>query len=215
MNLPEMFIVAGPPGAGKSSVFPLGIFADRVFNADDRAAELNGGSYRAIPLHVRHEVNREFEQFVRESILAGRSFALETTLRSRVTFEQAKLARSLGFNVFMIYVALDGFDRHLERVKRRAARGGHAASESTLRRIHESSMANLPIALDPTQSGIGDVRVFDNSVDEQTPRLTLEVKLGRVVHVSDEFPAWLQSALNWTVLDIQQARLSADIGSGH
>jgi predicted ABC-type ATPase len=181
MKTPEMFIVAGPPGAGKSSVFPLGIFADRAFNADDRAAELNGGSYREIPLHIRHEVNRAFEQFVHDCIAAGCSFALETTLRSRVTFEQAKLARSLGFNVFMIYVALGGFDRHLERVKRRAARGGHAASESTLRRIHERSMANLPIALDPTQSGIGDVRVFDNSADEQTPRLTLEVRQARVL----------------------------------
>lgn len=60
MKTPEMFIVAGPPGAGKSSVFPLGIFAARVFNADDRAAELNGGSYREIPLYIRHEVNREF-----------------------------------------------------------------------------------------------------------------------------------------------------------
>ena len=170
--------------------------------------------HREIPLHIRREVNREFEQFVHDCIAAGCTFALETTLRSRVTFEQAKLARSLGFNVLMIYVALDGFDRHLERVQRRASRGGHAASESTLRRIHESSMANLPIALDPDQSGIGDVRVFDNSADEQTPRLKLEVRQGRVFYISPDFPSWLQSALNWTVLDIQQARLSAIVGSG-
>jgi predicted ABC-type ATPase len=77
MSRPEMFIVAGPPGAGKSSVFPLRSFADRVFNADDRAAELNGGSYRGIPLHVRQKVNQEFESFVRESIAVSRSFALE------------------------------------------------------------------------------------------------------------------------------------------
>jgi predicted ABC-type ATPase len=165
-------------------------------------------------LHIRREVNREFEQFVNDCISAGCSFSMETTLRSQVTFEQARLARSLGFNGFMIYVALDGFDRHLERVKRRASRGGHAASESTLRRIHESSMANLPIALDPAQSGVGEVRVFDNSRDEQTPRLALEVRQGRILHVSDEFPAWLQSALNWTVLDLQQARLSPHAGFG-
>jgi predicted ABC-type ATPase len=165
-------------------------------------------------LHIRRAVNREFEQFVHDCIAAGSSFALETTLRSLVTFEQAKLARSLGFHVFMIYVALDGFDRHFERVRRRAARGGHSASESTLRRIHENSMANLAIALDPAQSGIGEVRVFDNSFDEQMPKLKLEVREGRIVHVSEEFPEWLRSALNWTVLDIQQARLSAHAGSG-
>jgi len=43
----HMFIVAGPPGAGKSSVFPLTDFADRAFNADHRTA-LNAGSYESI-----------------------------------------------------------------------------------------------------------------------------------------------------------------------
>jgi predicted ABC-type ATPase len=212
MHPPEMFIVAGPPGAGKSSVFPLAIFADHVFNADDRAAELNGGSYRAIPLHVRRTVNQEFEQFVGHSINSGQSFALETTLRSSVTFEQAKLAKSVGFKVFMIYVALDSFDRHLERVKRRAIRGGHAASESTLRRIHESSLANLPIALDPEGSGVEELRVFDNSAEEETPRLKLEVKQGHIAHIADEFPAWLQDALEWTSFDIERIRSDIRVG---
>jgi hypothetical protein len=32
-----MFIVAGPPGGGKSSFFALSGFAEHVFNADGRA----------------------------------------------------------------------------------------------------------------------------------------------------------------------------------
>ena len=58
------------------------------------------------------------------SLGAGASFALETTLRSTITFEQAKLAREHGFRVSMFYVALDSVERHIERVMRRAARGG-------------------------------------------------------------------------------------------
>jgi hypothetical protein len=34
-----MVVVAGPPGSGKSTVFPVAGFGDH-FNADDRAAEL-------------------------------------------------------------------------------------------------------------------------------------------------------------------------------
>jgi predicted ABC-type ATPase len=142
-----MFIVAGPPGGGKSSLFALSGFAGHAFNADDRAAELNGGSYENIPTLVRTAVNREFQEFVHGNIRARTSFALETTLRSTITFEQAKLAREDGFRVSMFYIALDTVERHIERVMRRAARGGHSASESTLRKIHAASLNNLPMAL--------------------------------------------------------------------
>lgn len=166
MPQPRMVIIAGPPGAGRSSIFSLSDFAEHVFNADDRAAELNSGSCQTIPLTVRATVNREFEQFVHANIGAGTSFALETTLRSMITFEQARLAKENGFRVFMRYVALDTVEHHIERVKRRAAHGGHSASETTLRRIHASSLANLPVALDPEKSGIEIVRIYDNSRSE-------------------------------------------------
>jgi hypothetical protein len=107
MATPRMFVIAGPPGAGKSSVFSLSKFAERTFNADDRAAELNSGSYQDIPLSIRAIVNREFEEFVRANIRSGNSFALETTLRSSITFDQARLAKENGFRVIMRYVALE------------------------------------------------------------------------------------------------------------
>ena len=45
----RMIVIAGPPGGGKSSAFPVSSFGTAYFNADDRAAEWNGGSYLAIP----------------------------------------------------------------------------------------------------------------------------------------------------------------------
>lgn len=113
----RMIVVAGPPGSGKSSLYPLTTFGCAYFNADDRAAELNGGSYIAIPVEVRRLVNREFEAFVMRSIEQRVSFAIETTLRSDVTFEQARLAKRVGFEVEMRYLALRNFEMHLERVK--------------------------------------------------------------------------------------------------
>lgn len=201
-----MIIIAGPPGAGKSSLFSLSDFAGNVFNADDRAAELNAGAYQSIPLTVRAIVNRELEQFVHANIAAGTSFALETTLRSAITFKQAKLARENGFRVFMRYIALDTVEHHIERVKRRAARGGHSASETTLRRIHASSLANLPVVLNPEDSSIEIVRIYDNSRPESRPRLVLEARRGRIVRLADSFPEWLQHALGWTQHDLERHR---------
>ena len=209
MSRPQMMIVAGPPGAGKSSIFSLGDFATNVFNADDRAAELNGGSYQNIPTSVRVTVNREFEQFVHSNIAAGASFALETTLRSTITFEQARLAHKSGFRVTMRYLALDTVDAHIERVKRRASRGGHSASETTLRRIHASSLSNLSHALDPEKSGIEIVRIYDNSRLERTPRLVLLARSGKIVRIADNFPAWLQEALGWDDRTLELNKRSA------
>jgi predicted ABC-type ATPase len=79
---PRMIIAAGPPGSGKSSAFPVQEEGVDFFNADDRAAELNGGSYQNIPEHIRSQVNKKFEAFVLDHVQRGESFALETTLRS-------------------------------------------------------------------------------------------------------------------------------------
>jgi predicted ABC-type ATPase len=206
MPVRRMFIVAGPPGAGKSSLFPLSKFAERVFNADDRAAQLNAGSYESIPLSVRTIVNREFEEFVHGNIRADTSFALETTLRSKITFEQAKVAKANGFQVAMRYIALDTVEHHIERVIRRASRGGHSASDATLRRIHASSLANLPLALRPEESGIEFIRVFDNSRFQSPPALVLEGRRGKIVRVATDFPGWLQRALGWSQKDLERYR---------
>jgi predicted ABC-type ATPase len=136
---PRMIVVAGPPGGGKSSIYPLARLGTRYFNADDRAAELNGGSYLGIPKQIRETVNREFEAFVSDCISQRESFAIETTLRSTVTFDQAKSARAAGFVTEMRYLTLANFAMHLERIKQRADAGGHSASEATLRRIYNSN----------------------------------------------------------------------------
>jgi dephospho-CoA kinase len=47
---PRIFIVAGPPGGGKSTAFPVSEFGVDFFDADDHAAALNQGSYLDIPV---------------------------------------------------------------------------------------------------------------------------------------------------------------------
>jgi predicted ABC-type ATPase len=98
----------------------------------------------------------------------------------------------------MRYVALETPELHIERVLQRAARAGHSASETTLRRIHSNSLRNLPTALVPAESGIESVRVYDNSRFGEPPRLVLQAQQGQVVRIAKYFPMWLQSALSWT-----------------
>jgi predicted ABC-type ATPase len=182
-----MIVVAGPPGGGKSSLFPVLGFGVSCFNADDRAAELNGASYTGIPTYIRYAVNREFEAFVLECIERRVSFAVETTLRSRVTFDQAERAKMAGFTTEMRYLALHDFSMHIERVKSRADAGGHSASEATLREIYLRSLANLPKAVDR----MDDLWAYDNSAAGGPPRLVLQSEKGVIRFLADDVPGWL------------------------
>jgi predicted ABC-type ATPase len=192
---PTMIVVAGPPGSGKSTAFPVSGFGVTFLNAYDRAAALNGGSYAGISRQIRQQVNRDYEEFVIDHIKRRESFAIETTLRSKVTFEQARHGRSAGLRIEMRYLALDGFSLHLERVKARADAGGHSASEATLRRIHSASLGDLPRAIEETD----ELWVYDNSKLGGPPRLVMEAKARTIVFLEDPAPAWLAHAFGWGV----------------
>src|SRR4051812_46221726 len=60
-----------------------------------------------IPEALRHRVTAELERFVKEHISQQKSFAVETTLRSDVTFHQAASAHQNGYFVTMRYLALE------------------------------------------------------------------------------------------------------------
>ncbi len=60
--------------------------------------------FHGIPKGIRSQVNVEFQRWILDHISARRSFALEKTLRSEVTFEQAQLAPEHGFRTVMYFV---------------------------------------------------------------------------------------------------------------
>jgi len=186
-----MYIVAGPPGSGKSTAFPVSGFGVEFFNADDCAAQLNRGSYRGIPQSIRGQVNRQFESFVNGCIGRRAGFALETTLRSPITFDQAATARREGFFVEMHYLALANFAQHVERIKIRADRGGHSAPESVLRGIYDASLRNLPRAIREMDA----IAVYDNGEQDTVPRVLLQAEGGHVVYVAGQHPEWLEQTL--------------------
>ena len=171
---PVMLAVAGPPGSGKSSIFPVAETGFDYFNVDDAAAVLNGGSYRHIPPAMRAQANRQCEEFIARHIQNQKSFAVETTLRTGVTFEQAAQARANGFIVRMRFVALESVEQNIERIAARAEAGGHSAAEATIRETHRASLKNLVRAIREMDS----LLAYDNTAFAREPRRVFQAREG-------------------------------------
>jgi predicted ABC-type ATPase len=201
-----MIVVAGPPGSGKSSRFPLSFFKVDWFNADDRAAELNLGSFHKISAEIRAQVNDEFQRWILDHISAHRSFAIETTLRSPITFEQSRLAREHGFWTAMEYVMAGSVEESIRRIMERSYRGGHSASERLVAEIYDRSTKNLLTSLEFGDSGIEVVRIYDNSEVGGRVRQVLNFRRGRPRSIANETPAWLESLFKGTKFEIATLR---------
>jgi predicted ABC-type ATPase len=204
-----MVIVAGPPGSGKTTRFPIAEFGVDSFNADNRAAELNSGSFHGISKGIRSQVNLEFQKWILDHISARKSFALETTLRSEVTFEQAQLAREDGFRTFLYFVTPGNVEECVRRIKARAYRGGHSASESLVRDIYEKSTRNLLTALDFEKDGMDRVDIYDNSANlalQKNMRRIMSLRQGHPTYLATDVPSWLVNLLGGTKFEIETIR---------
>lgn len=196
--MPVMYVVAGPSGSGKTSAFPGSCFGCDYFNADDYAAQLNGGSYLGIPMSIRKEAGTVCEKFIEDQIVAGKDFATETTLRSTLVFDQMKRAHDAGFAVRFSYVCVNNIDTLIDRVAGRAVLGGHSASEETIREIRAKSLGNLPRVLKELGKTIDLLNLYDNSVFGISPKRIASFQGRAIVFIVAELPAWLEEALEKT-----------------
>ena len=101
-----------------------------AFVADDRAANLNRGSYQGSSPCIRQRVNREFERFI-------------------------------------------------------------TAPSSVIRATYGASLGNLRDILREFDS----VRVYDNSITGEAPKLVLRTRQGQVTFRTAVLPAWLEPAV--------------------
>ena len=98
---------------------------------------------------------------------------LSPTIRGRV--ELIRTAKSLGYEVHLLFIALDGSELCITRIRNRAARVGQLVPEADVRRRYVRSLANGTEAL-----RLADVaKFYDNSGGGG--RLILVANAGTVV----------------------------------
>jgi predicted ABC-type ATPase len=208
-----MIIIAGPPGGGKSTHFSAKTWGVDWFNSDDRAAQLNAGSYQNIPAQIRTTSGQQLQQFIESHIESRRSFVFENALRTDTCFQQIRRAKEMGFRVRMNYLAAGPVEEHIRRVMNRAALGGHSASERKLREIYRLSMEHLLTAFEENlQKRIDRLQVYDNSQNRRDARLVLSLFRGVPRTLASEIPPWLETVLQQSSFNIPNLRAAMRSG---
>ena len=160
---PTIFVLAGCNGAGKSSI---GGAALRRAGADWFEPECGGTEDRGrqqepISATDAGEVNaaawNEGRRLLERAIDEKLDFAFETTLGGRTIAELLDRAAANGIAINVWFVGLESVDLHLDRVRRRAAKGGHDIPEAKVRERFRRSRENL-IRLLPRIARIAPVR---------------------------------------------------------
>ena len=180
---PEILVIAGVNGAGKSSVAGA-----RMPNA--------GGQFCNLDLHAR-------ELQLERAIGTGLNFALETTLGG-TTIPKLLRGAAASHDIHVLFVGLDSPERHIARVAARVRAGGHDIHDARIRARFTSSRANL-IGLVPV---LASLRRYDNSIEVASggTSIPLPVRLLEMEHGVITYEAPRGSIPGWAKAIVQAAR---------
>lgn len=198
---PQIFVLAGCNGAGKSSIGGHALQAAGIpyFNPDLAAREAIATATALGRILTQGEANawawEEGVARLRRAIAQRGNYALETTLGGETIVGLLMEAATVGLAVNVWFVGLDSVELHVARVAQRVARGGHDIQRADIERRYVRSRLNL-IRLLPK---LNQLVVYDNSAlanadapAKRGPRLLLRWVGGAITGPADlsHTPAW-------------------------
>ncbi len=175
-----LYIIAGCNGAGKTTasftLLPEVLDCREFVNADEIARGLSPFQ----PEKVALEAGRIMLHRVDELLGRGETFALETTLATRLYQQKIRAAQQQGYTVVLLYFWLSSPQLAQERVKTRVQEGGHFIAPEVIDRRYWLGITCLFEKYLPL---VDEASVYDNSSGEP---VLLAQKLADGFHIRNE-----------------------------
>lgn len=190
---PELIIIAGPNGSGKTSV--TGKILEHqwiekcVYINPDNIAQDEFGDWNS-PEAVQKAAKRAAE-LREENLLKREGIVFETVLSSIDKIFYIKRAKEAGYFIRLFYVGTDHPSINASRIAHRVMEGGHDVPISKIISRFTKSIANCSIIA----TLVDRLYVYDNSVEYAEPKLLFRATNGRLEKTYTDVNIWAQSIL--------------------
>ncbi|MDE6017484.1 MAG: zeta toxin family protein [Muribaculaceae bacterium] len=143
MQKPNLYIIAGSNGAGKTTasfnVLPQILNCREFVNADEIAKGLSPFCPESVAIQAGKLMLERIETLMADWV----SFAIETTLATRSYKNLVLKAREKGYNVSLLFFWLESPEVACRRVAHRVSEGGHNIPIETIFRRYWLGLENL------------------------------------------------------------------------
>ena len=191
---PTLCVVAGPNGSGKTTTTIQLLnnewAADSLYINPDNIAQEMFGDWNS-PEAVLKAAERA-TQMRYECLKQGRDFVFETVFSSPEKLEFLKKAKEAGFFIRFFYVCTSDPSINVARITQRYLNGGHEVPISKVISRYYKSLLNAEEAI----AFVDRAYVYDNSIDDQLPRLLYRTIDGEFYkRYIEEIPNWAQTII--------------------
>lgn len=186
---PEMIIIAGPNGSGKTSVTKRFLHHEWAegtlyINPDEIAKDVFGDwNSREAVLKAANYSSELREKCLKEH----KSFVFETVMSADDKIDFIIRAKQEGFFIRLFFISTKHPSINASRIANRVMKGGHDVPITKIISRYYKSIENCKMV-----SPIVDrLYVYDNSVDGEDAKLLFRLVDGNVVKIyTDEIPEW-------------------------
>jgi len=191
---PTLCVVAGPNGSGKTTTTVQLLnnewAADSLYiNPDNIAQEIFGdwNSPEAVIKAAERATQLRYDCLEQKC-----DFVFETVFSSQEKLEFLQKAKEAGFFIRLFYVCTSDPAINVARITQRYLNGGHEVPISKVISRYYKSLINAEEAI----SFVDRAYVYDNSVDNQLPRLLYRTIDGQLFkQYVEDIPEWASMLL--------------------
>lgn len=200
--MPQLYIITGSNGAGKSSIgpeyLPVNIRQQGpIFDGDKLYVEKRKELWRTVKSHKECSklayafVTDTFDQLVETALSGNLDFAYEGHFTNEATWDIPRQFKNAGYSIHLIFLGLQDTTLSELRVVDRSQAGGHYVDPRT---VADNFYGNLE-KLDQHYEMFQSVQIIDTSEAEHTVLAVLESGRPSIAVPSEILPSWFQQYL--------------------